>query len=80
MRALLEAVNGGGRLFLIHTELGGRVTLRLAVGSATTQMEHVEEAWEEIRRAADSVVERFGQTADVAEGQMAEAKEAGVRA
>ncbi|GLC76482.1 hypothetical protein PLESTF_001786000 [Pleodorina starrii] len=78
--ALLEAVNGGGRLFLIHTELGGRFTLRLAVGSATTQLEHVEAAWEEISRAADSVVERFGQTADGAEGQMAEAKEAGVRA
>ncbi|GLC46722.1 hypothetical protein PLESTB_001356400 [Pleodorina starrii] len=40
-------------------------------------MEHVEEAWEEIRRAADSVVERFGQTADAAEGLMEEAKEAG---
>jgi aromatic-L-amino-acid decarboxylase len=42
--ALLEAVNGTGRVFLSHTKLEGRFTLRLTVGNLRTTEEHVREA------------------------------------
>lgn len=56
--ALLSHINASGRTFLIHTELGGEYTLRLAVGSSGTQLRHVEEAWELVRGAADRVLGR----------------------
>ncbi|KXZ45278.1 hypothetical protein GPECTOR_56g374 [Gonium pectorale] len=59
--ALLEAVNASGRLLIIHTELGGAYTLRLAVGSASTQLEHVEAAWEVIKGAADQVLRQHAE-------------------
>ena len=34
---VLEAINGSGRAFLIHTELGGKFTMRLAIGGTQTQ-------------------------------------------
>lgn len=43
-------------MFLIHTELGGQYTLRLAVGSATTQRRHVEEAWQLLQDTATQLL------------------------
>ena len=51
-RDLLARVNASGRVFLTHTVLGGRYTIRLAVGQRCTEREHVEEAWRLIRAAA----------------------------
>ncbi|EFJ40155.1 hypothetical protein VOLCADRAFT_108307 [Volvox carteri f. nagariensis] len=77
--ALLDEINSSGRMFLIHTELGGRFTLRLAVGSATTQLEHVEAAWREVREAADRVLLRWGQAkAMVVRGKVIAARGSGV--
>jgi aromatic-L-amino-acid decarboxylase len=50
--ALLEAVNREGRVFLSHTRLRDRMTLRLAVGSVRTEARHVALAWERIREHA----------------------------
>ncbi|MDQ7850624.1 MAG: pyridoxal-dependent decarboxylase [Armatimonadota bacterium] len=44
--ALLDAVNATGRAYLSHTRLGGRFTLRLAVGNLRTTETHVRLAWE----------------------------------
>ena len=52
--AILEAVNAGGRVFLSHTELGGRFVLRLAIGNAATASEHVDAAWDALREAASA--------------------------
>lgn len=52
-RALLDAVNADGRVFLSGTVLGGRFTLRLAVGQLATERTHVELAWNLVRAAAD---------------------------
>ncbi|MBE1492256.1 pyridoxal-dependent decarboxylase [Plantactinospora soyae] len=49
---LLDRVNGTGRVYLTHTRVGGRHTLRLAVGSPYTREEHVAEAWRLITDAA----------------------------
>jgi aromatic-L-amino-acid decarboxylase len=51
--ALLEAVNATGRVFLSHTKLGERYTLRLTVGNLKTAEEHVREAWDLLRDRAE---------------------------
>jgi aromatic-L-amino-acid decarboxylase len=50
-RAILDAVNASGRVFLSHTELNGRFVIRLAIGNLATAREDVELAWELVRRA-----------------------------
>ncbi|MFF3854849.1 pyridoxal-dependent decarboxylase [Micromonospora sp. NPDC002575] len=49
---LLERVNATGRVFLTHTRVAGRFTLRLAIGSPLTTRAHVDDAWELIASAA----------------------------
>ena len=51
-RRLLDRLNESGALFLTHTELDGRLVLRIAVGAPATRREHVEAAWARIRRTA----------------------------
>lgn len=50
--ALLDTINRGGRLFLSHTRLGDRFTLRLAIGNLRHDEAGVSRAWELIRSAA----------------------------
>jgi len=52
---LLDKLNSGGRIYLTHTKLDGRYTLRFCVGQAQTEERHVEEAWKLIREAAETV-------------------------
>jgi aromatic-L-amino-acid decarboxylase len=55
---LLDRVNGTGRVYLTHTRVDGRHTLRLAVGSPYTREEHVAEAWRLISEAATALAVR----------------------
>lgn len=50
--AILDRVNRSGEIFISHTKLDGRYTLRLAVGNLRTTEGHVMRAWELIREAA----------------------------
>ncbi|HUP31409.1 MAG TPA: aminotransferase class V-fold PLP-dependent enzyme [Gaiellaceae bacterium] len=50
--ALLERVNASGEVFLSHTRLGDRYSLRLAVGNARTTEDDVRLAWDVLRREA----------------------------
>ena len=50
--ALLERVNATGEIFVSHTKLNGRYSLRLAVGSARTTEADVRHAWNVLRREA----------------------------
>ena len=49
---LLDHLNQSGRLYLTHTRLNDRFTLRLCVGQTHTEMEHVRGAWRLIRETA----------------------------
>jgi aromatic-L-amino-acid decarboxylase len=49
---LLSRLNASGKLYLTHTKLGGRYTLRLCVGQARTEERHVRAAWELIQELA----------------------------
>jgi aromatic-L-amino-acid decarboxylase len=49
---LLERLNESGRLYISHTVLEGRYTLRLAVGQTHTEARHVTAAWEAIDQTA----------------------------
>ena len=50
--ALLERVNATGEIFISHTKLNGRYTLRLAIGNARTTEADVRRAWDVLRREA----------------------------
>ena len=43
---LMDQVNAGGEIFISHTNVRERFTLRLAVGNIRTTERHVRRAWE----------------------------------
>ena len=49
---ILDRVNASGEAYLSHTKLGGRFTLRMAIGNLRTERRHVERAWALLREAA----------------------------
>ncbi len=51
-RALLEAVNASGEIFISHAVLNGRYVLRLAVGQMSTTEADIRLAWGVLRRHA----------------------------
>ncbi len=51
-KRLLDRLNQSGALYLTHTVLNGRYTLRLCVGQTWTEARHVEAAWQRIQQTA----------------------------
>ena len=51
-RVLLERINAEGDLFLTHTVLGGRFTIRLALGHLSTTEALVRKVWDRVVEAA----------------------------
>ncbi|HEY6302940.1 MAG TPA: pyridoxal-dependent decarboxylase [Terriglobales bacterium] len=47
---LMDRLNNSGDLYLTHTKLDGKLTLRLCVGQTNTQARHVERAWQRIQQ------------------------------
>jgi aromatic-L-amino-acid decarboxylase len=54
-RQLLERLNRSGELYMTHTVLDARYTLRLCVGQTRTEARHVRAAWDKINAAADAL-------------------------
>jgi aromatic-L-amino-acid decarboxylase len=51
-QTIMDRLNGSGDLFLTHTKLNGKLTLRMCVGQTHTQTRHVENAWKRIEQEA----------------------------
>ncbi|HKW16594.1 MAG TPA: pyridoxal-dependent decarboxylase [Terriglobales bacterium] len=52
---LMEALNHSGDLYLTHTKLGGKFTLRLCVGQTNTTEHHVRRAWGRVQQEASKL-------------------------
>jgi aromatic-L-amino-acid decarboxylase len=55
-QTIMDRLNRSGDLFLTHTKLNGKLTLRLCVGQTNTQARHVENAWKKIREESGKIV------------------------
>jgi aromatic-L-amino-acid decarboxylase len=53
---IMDRLNASGDLYLTHTRLGGRLTLRMSIGQSQTELHHVERAWQRIRDEAAAIV------------------------
>ena len=51
-QSLMDRLNRSGDLYLTHTRLNHRLTLRLCVGQTNTTARHVEKAWKRIQEEA----------------------------
>jgi aromatic-L-amino-acid decarboxylase len=54
-QTLLERLNQSGDLYLTHTRLTDRLTLRFCVGQTTTEARHVVRAWKRIQEEAEKL-------------------------
>lgn len=52
---LRDRLNASGKIYITHTRLKDRLTLRLCVGQTHTRQHHVEEAWRLIQRTAEEL-------------------------
>ncbi|CAL9223731.1 unnamed protein product [Arabidopsis halleri] len=57
-RALLDAVNASGKLFISHTALSGKIVMRCAIGAPLTEEKHVKEAWKVIQEEASYLLHK----------------------
>jgi aromatic-L-amino-acid decarboxylase len=53
---LMDHLNQSGKLYLTHTRLDNRLTLRFCVGQTHTEARHVEHAWKLIQQTARELV------------------------
>jgi aromatic-L-amino-acid decarboxylase len=51
----MDRLNQSGDLFLTHTKLEGKVTLRMCIGQTHTQARHVERAWNRIHEQGKNI-------------------------
>jgi aromatic-L-amino-acid decarboxylase len=54
-QALLDRLNRSGAMYLTHTKLNNRLTLRLCVGQTHTETRHLEHAWNNIQTECSSL-------------------------
>ena len=52
---LLDDLNRSGKLFLTHTKLDDKLTLRFSIGATYTERRHVEQAWALIQQTASAL-------------------------
>ncbi len=54
-QGIMDRLNRSGDLYLTHTKLNGKLTLRMSIGQTHTEARHVENAWKRIQQEADRV-------------------------
>jgi len=58
-KTIMEMINATGQVYLTHTVLSGKYTLRLAIGRHNTEERHVRLAYVLIRQSADKLLNRL---------------------
>jgi aromatic-L-amino-acid/L-tryptophan decarboxylase len=56
---ILLALNGTGKMYITHTKLKGKYTLRFAASQTYVREEHVRQAWDIIRQKAQETAKHF---------------------
>ncbi|MFU8843182.1 MAG: pyridoxal phosphate-dependent decarboxylase family protein [Bacteroidales bacterium] len=56
---LLHTLNDSGKLYLSHTKLNGKFTLRMVVGQTRANKDFVMEAWRHIGHTAENVLHQY---------------------
>jgi aromatic-L-amino-acid decarboxylase len=51
-QGIMDRVNASGDLFITHTRLDGRLTLRMSIGQTHTEARHVQRAWQRLQEEA----------------------------
>jgi aromatic-L-amino-acid decarboxylase len=49
---IMDELNASGKIYLTHTKMEGKLTLRMSIGQTHTERRHVERAWELIKSLA----------------------------
>jgi aromatic-L-amino-acid decarboxylase len=57
-QSIMDRVNRSGELYLTHTKLDGKFTLRMSIGQTNTEFPHVDRAWARIRETANTPADR----------------------
>jgi aromatic-L-amino-acid decarboxylase len=52
---LLQTLNASGKLYMTHTKLNGKYTLRMVIAQTYVEKYHVENAWRLIRETAKTI-------------------------
>ncbi len=51
----MDEINNSGKLFLSHTKLNDKFTIRLTISGIRTTEKHIHQAWELIQEKFDSL-------------------------
>jgi aromatic-L-amino-acid decarboxylase len=57
-QTIMDRLNRSGDLYLTHTKLDGKLTLRMSIGQSRTELRHVERAWQRIQEEASSLQQK----------------------
>jgi len=57
-KTLMERLNATGEIFLTHTTLREKYTLRFVIGQRTTEERHVRHAWDLIASMAEELLRK----------------------
>ena len=55
-KKLMDGINATGKIYLTHTALRGKFSLRLVVGQRSTEERHVRAAWELVAKTAEDIL------------------------
>ncbi|HTS13513.1 MAG TPA: pyridoxal-dependent decarboxylase [Candidatus Limnocylindrales bacterium] len=59
-QAIMDRLNQSGDLYLTHTRLNDKLTLRMAIGQTQTELRHIERAWRRIKEEAATATKGSG--------------------
>ena len=59
-QTLMDRLNESGKLYLTHTKVDGKLTLRMAIGQTNTDWPHVRDAWAQITATAKKIAAKKG--------------------